>query len=184
MLVWQNLIVTFVAATLLIGAETTTSVSIKGVHLCCGSCSDSAEAALEGLKGITKAGTDRNTKLIAFQAATKEDAIAALKSLAKEGFYGAATFGKDELKWPDSGAKKGQKVPTVVIENVHLCCGACVTGAKEALEKLASADEIDIDRNAALITVKGKELDEADVIAALNKGGFYGKVKREEKKKK
>ena len=184
MLVWQNVIVTFVAATLLIAADKTTSVAIKGAHLCCGSCSEAAEAALEGLKGITKAGTDRNTKLIAFQAATKEDAIEALKALAKEGFYGSATFGKEEMKWPDSGAKKGVKVTTVVIERVHLCCGACVTGSKEALEKLASATEIDIDRNAEIITVKGKELDEADVIGALNKGGFYGKVKREEKKKK
>lgn len=184
MLVWQNVIVSFVAATLFFAADQTTSVSIKGVHLCCGSCSDSAEAALEGLKGITKAGTDRNTKLIAFQAATKEDALEALKSLAKEGFYGTATFGKEELKWPDSGAKKGQKVTTVVIEGVHLCCGACVTGSKDALEKLASATEIDIDRNAEIITVKGKELDEAEVIGALNKGGFFGTVKREEKKKK
>ena len=139
---------------------------------------------MEGLKGITKAGTDRNTKLIAFQAATKEDAIAALESLAKEGFYGTATFGKEEMKWPDSGAKKGVKVPTVVVEGVHLCCGACVTGAKEALEKLPNAAEIDIDRTSEIITVKGKELDEAEVIAALNKGGFYAKIKREEKKKK
>ena len=76
------------------------------------------------------------------------------------------------------------KVTTVVIEGVHLCCGACVTGSKEALEKLAAASEIDIDRNAEIITVKGKELDETEVIGALNKGGFYGKVKREEKKKK
>jgi len=183
MLVWQNVIVTFLAATLLIAADKTTSVSIKGVHLCCASCSSGAEAALEGLKGISKTGTDRNTKLIAFQAETKEDAIAALNSLAKEGFYGTAMFGKEELKWPDSGAKKGQKVPTVVIEGVHLCCGACVTGSKEALEKLVNATEIDIDRNAEIITVKGKELDEAEVIAALNKGGFYGKIKRDEKKK-
>lgn len=183
MLVWQNVIVTFLAATLLIAADKTTSVSIKGVHLCCASCSSGAEAALEGLKGISKAGTDRNTKLIAFQAETKEDAIVALNSLAKEGFYGTAMFGKEELKWPDSGAKKGQKVPTVVIQGVHLCCGACVTGSKEALEKLANATEIDIDRNAEIITVKGKELDEAEVIAALNKGGFYGKIKRDEKKK-
>lgn len=184
MLVWQNLVVTIVTAFLLVGAEGTTSVAIKGVHLCCGSCSSGAEAALEGLKGISKTGTDRNTKLIAFQAATKADAIAALESLAKEGFYGTATFGKEELKWPDSGAKKGVKVPTVVVEGVHLCCGACVTGAKEALEKLPNAGEIDIDRTSEIITVKGKELDEAEVIAALNKGGFYAKIKREEKKKK
>ena len=184
MLLWQNVLIACVAATLLVAADKTTSVTIKGVHLCCSSCSEGAEAALEGLKGITKAGTDRNTKLIAFQAETKDDALAALKALAKEGFYGTALFGKEELKWPESGAKKGQKVPTVMIEGVHLCCGACVTGAKEALEKLEGASGISIDRNTEIITVNGKELDEIAVVSALNKGGFFGTVKRAEEKKK
>lgn len=182
MLFWQNALYTFLAAALIVAAPQPQDVTIKGVHLCCGSCSDGAEAALEGLKGITKAGTDRNTKLISFQAESKEAALEALKSLAKEGFYGTATFGKDELKWPESGAKKGEKVSTIVIEGVHLCCGACVTGSKEALEKVPGATEIDVDRNAQIITVRGKEIDEVATIAALNKGGFFGKIKREEKK--
>lgn len=183
MLLWQNAVMACAATILVVGAQPTTEVTIKGVHLCCQSCSDGADAALEGIKGVSKPGNDRNTKLISFQAESKEAALEGIKSLAKEGFYGTASFGKEELKWPDSGAKKGNKVPTVVIEGVHLCCGSCVTGAKEALEKLAGASEIDIDRNAEKITVKGKELDEVAVIAALNKGGFFGTVKHDEKKK-
>lgn len=183
MLLWQNAVITFIAATLIVSAQKTTDVTVKGVHLCCGSCSDSADAALEGIKGISKPGNDRNTKVITFQAESKDAAVEALKSLAKEGFYGTATFGKEELKWPESGAKKGNKVPAVVIEGVHLCCGSCVTGAKEAFEKFEGATEIDVDRTGKKITVKGKELDEAAVIAALNKAGFFGKVQREEKKK-
>src|SRR4051812_3831478 len=126
MLLWQN-VLTCVAAILIAGGAPTTEVTIKGVHLCCQSCSDGAESALEGIKGVSKPGTDRNTKLITFQAESKEAAQEGIKALAKEGFYGTALFGKEELKWPDSGAKKGNKVPTVVIEGVHLCCGACVT---------------------------------------------------------
>jgi len=164
-------------------ADKTTGVTIKGVHLCCSSCSSGAESALQDLKGISKIGVDRNTKLISFDAESKEDATNALKALANDGFYGTAALGKEELKWPDSGAKKGQKVPTVVIEGVHLCCGACVTGVKEALENVPGATEIDVDRNAERVTVKGKEMDEVAVIAALNKGGFFGKIPREEKKK-
>ncbi len=183
MLLWQNAVLTCVAAALIAFADKSTEVTVKGVHLCCQSCSDGADAALEGIKGVTKPGNDRNTKLITFQAESKEAALEGIKSLAKEGFYGTATFGKEELTWPDSGAKKGNKVPTVVIEGVHLCCGSCVTGAKEALAKLDGAAEIKIDRQAEVITVSGKELDEAVVIAALNKGGFYGTVKHKEKKK-
>lgn len=182
MLLWQNAVVS-VAAILIVGFAPTTEVTVKGVHLCCQSCSDGAESALEGIKGVSKPGTDRNTKLITFQAESKDAALEGIKSLAKEGFYGTALYGKEELKWPDSGAKKGNKVPTVVIEGLHLCCGACVTGAKEALEKLEGASEIQVDRTAEKITVTGKELDEAVVISALNKGGFFGTIKREEKKK-
>ncbi len=183
MLFWQNAVITCVAASFVVAAQKTTEVTVKGVHLCCQSCSDGADAALEGIKGVSKPGNDRNTKLITFQAESKDAALEGIKSLAKEGFYGTATYGKQELTWPDSGAKKGNKVPTVVIEGVHLCCGSCVTGAKEALAKLDGAAEIKVDRTAEIITVSGKELDEAVVVAALNKGGFFGKVKREEKKK-
>ncbi|MDB5385160.1 MAG: putative metal-binding protein [Planctomycetaceae bacterium] len=164
-------------------ADKPTGVTIKGVHLCCGSCSSGAQAALQDVKGIAKIGIDRNTKLISFDADSKDAANAALKALAEDGFYGTATFGKEELKWPDSGAKKGEKVPTIVIEGVHLCCGSCVTGVKEALEKVAGASEIDVDRNAEKVTLKGKEMDEVAVIAALNKGGFFGTIQHEEKKK-
>lgn len=171
-----------VSASIIGFADKTTGVAIKGVHLCCGSCSSLAEAALQDVKGISKVGVDRNTKLISFEAESKDAANDALKALADDGFYGTATFGKDELKWPDSGAKKGEKVPTVVLEGVHLCCGACVTGVKEALEKVAGATEIDVDRNAERVTIKGKEMDEVAVITALNKGGFFGRIPREEKK--
>ena len=49
---------------------------------------------------------------------------------------------------------------------------------------IAVPQGIDVAISAESITVKGKELDETEVIGALNRGGFYGKVKREEKKKK
>lgn len=172
-----------ITASVLGFADKTTTVSVKGVHLCCASCSSGAEAALQDLKGITKIGVDRNTKLISFEAESKDAAAEAIKALAEDGFYGTATYGKEELKWPDAGAKKGEKVPTVVIEGVHLCCGACVTGVKDALEKVAGATEINVDRNAERVTIQGKELDEVAVIAALNKGGFYGKIAGTEKKK-
>jgi mercuric ion binding protein len=174
---------TVVVASVFGFADKTTGVTIKGVHLCCGSCSSGAQAALQDVKGITKIGVDRNTKLISFDADSKDSANAALKALAEDGFYGTAAFGKDELKWPESGAKKGEKVATIVIEGVHLCCGACVTGVKDALEKVAGATEIDVDRNAEKVTLKGKEMDEVAVIAALNKGGFFGTIEHDEKKK-
>jgi periplasmic mercuric ion binding protein len=183
MMLWQNTLLTLVATGLLVSAQKTTEVSVKGVHLCCESCSDGADSALEGIKGVSQAANDRKAKTITFQAESKEAALEGLKSLAKEGFYGTATYGKEELKWPESGAKKGAKVPTVVIESVHLCCGACVTGVKEALAKLEGSPDIEVDRKAQRITVKGKDLDEVAVISALNKAGFFGTVKHEGEKK-
>lgn len=183
-MLWQNTSLVLVAASMLMFVEAKAQVTVSKVHLCCQSCSDGADSALEGIDGITNAKNDRKAKTITFEAANKDAAEAALKALAKDGFYGEAKFGTSttELKWPESGAKKDTKAATVVIESVHLCCGACVTGAKDALAKAEGVSEVDVDRKAGKITVKGKDLAETKVVAALNKAGFFGSVKHEDKK--
>jgi copper chaperone CopZ len=89
-----------------------------------------------------------------------------------------ATLDKKELKFPESGAEKGKKVNSLTIEGVHLCCGQCVTLAQEALKGLPGADKVEIDRAGKSVTITGAEIDQAAAIAALNKGGFHGKLKK------
>lgn len=176
--VWMQRVSLVCVALLLLGADKAAEVSVKGVHLCCGACVRDANAALKDLKGISDVGIDRNTKLIKFKADSKDAAKEAIQALADGGFYGVAKFGDDKLEFPDHGAKKGTKVSEITFEGVHLCCGACVTGAKEAVQDIPGAAEVQVDRNAGTVTVKGKEIDQLVATEALLKGGFFGTVKK------
>lgn len=152
-------------------------VTVKGVHLCCGACVSTVGKTLKTVKGVSGATCDRNSKIVTFQAADGKAAQAGILALAKAGFHGKATHGKTTIAFPKSGAKKGVKANTVTLNGVHLCCGACVTGARKAFAKLDSVGTIDIDRSAKTITLKGKGISVTDAVAALNKSGFHGTLK-------
>lgn len=69
---------------------------------------------------------------------------------------------------------------TVKLENVHLCCGACVRGAQAALGKVEGLTaKVDQDSESVTLTA-----DKAEVlkkgIAALQGAGFYGKSDKAE----
>ena len=155
-------------------------VTIKGVHLCCGSCVTAVDEALTGIDGVTKPAADRNSGIVTFKAADAKAAEAGIKSLADAGFYGEATHDDKKTAFPDAGAKKGAKSNSITFTGVHLCCGACVKGAQAAVEKIPNASSFDIDRNAKSITIRGSDIVVTDALAALNKAGFYGKIKKDE----
>lgn len=153
-------------------------VTVKGVHLCCGACVRDAGDALKGIEGVSQPTANRDSKVVAFKAADDKAAQAGIEALANAGFHGTATHGDKELPFPASGAKKGEKADAVTITGVHLCCGACVTGAQKALDGLEGVTAIDIDRNEETVKLTGKSIDVSAAIDALNKGGFHGTVKK------
>lgn len=152
------------------------TVTVKGVHMCCGGCQGIAEAALTDLTGVDKVVCDLNTKAIEFTAADEKAVAVGLKALAEAGFYGKATHEKKPVALPDSGAKKGVKSNTVLLEGVHLCCTACVTASHKALIEVKGVTVIDVDRNAKSIKLTGDAIDNVEVIDALNKAGFFGQI--------
>lgn len=157
-------------------------VSISNVHLCCGSCVAAVDEALADLKGITDVGADQNTKTIRFSASDDKAAEAGIAALAKHGFFGQAKHGGKKLEFPSTGAKKGEKTNQVVLHGVHLCCGACVTGAKKSLEDVPGLSEILVDRAGGKITLKGAGMETTKIFAALNAGGFYASLKPADEK--
>lgn len=157
------------------------TVSVKGVHLCCGGCQSIADAALSEVQGISGISCDLNTKVISFKPDSDKTAEAGIKALAKAGFYGTATHDKKALTFPDSGAKKGAKSNSVVMTGVHLCCTACVTASQKALENVKGVTLIDIDRNEKTIKLTGDAIVIPDAVAALNKAGFYCALQQPQK---
>lgn len=181
-----RLLTTAALAVLMVSASTTVraeQVTVKGAHLCCGACQARANKALEGLKGVTKASVDRNARVITFLASDKNAAALGINSLAKAGFYGAATHGKEPAKFPASGARKGIRRAKVTVEGLHLCCDACVVGAQKAVRSVRGVKAIEIDRKLRTIRLLGSRISQLDAIAALNKAGFYARIPVKKKKK-
>lgn len=154
------------------------NVTVKGVHLCCGACVAGAQKALDPVDGVTNVAADRNSKIVTFDATGKEAAQNGVNALAKAGFHGTATHGDEKLEFPASGVKPGEKADVVTFTGVHLCCGACVTGAQQALQNVKALKAINIDRKERLIRLEGAEIDVVEAVTALNDGGFHGTVVR------
>ena len=159
-------------------------VRIKGVHLCCGACVAGVDDALEEVKDISDVAADRNGKVVVFTAKDAKVAEAGIKALAEAGYYGRAAVGDKDVKFPATGVKKDTKTNSIVLGNVHLCCGSCVTDAQKALEKVEGLNQIAIDRNEETITLKGKSIDVNKAIGALNNAGFYAKPAKKKKEPK
>ncbi len=152
------------------------TVTVKGVHMCCGGCKSLAESALADLTGVDKVVCDLNTKAIEFKAADEKAVARGIKALAEAGFYGKASHQKKAVAFPKSGAKKGVKSNVVLLSGVHLCCTACVTASHKALLKVKGVAVIDIDRNAKSIKLTGDAMDPLQIVEALNRAGFFGQI--------
>lgn len=162
-----------VCALIAAAAPRTSIVQVKGVHLCCGGCLGIADDALSEVDGVSAASSDLNTKVITFTVADQKSAEAGIQALAKAGFFGTATLDKMPLKYPESGAKQGEKSNSFVLQGIHLCCTSCVTASQKALEDLDGVTLIDIDRNEKTIKLTGSSIGVPEAVAALNKAGFY-----------
>jgi len=156
------------------------TVTVKGVHMCCGGCQAIAEEALSDLAGVDKVVCDLNTKGIEFTATDEKAVKAGIVALAEAGFHGKADHDKKPLTFPESGAKKGKKANSVLLSGVHLCCTACVTASHKALIEVKGVTVIDIDRNAKTIKLTGDAMDTLEVVDALNRAGFYGQLGKKE----
>jgi mercuric ion binding protein len=177
---WITSVLCAISATSLWGGE----VSVSHVHLCCGSCLSAVDDALSDVAGVSDVAADQNTKTIRFTAADDKAAEAGIKALARHGFFGQAKHGSKKLEFPPSGAKMGEKSNLIELYGVHLCCGACVTGAKKALENVGGLSAIEIDRAGGKITLNGAGMETTKALDALNAGGFYALLKKNEEPKK
>lgn len=151
---------------------TADEVTVENVHLCCGRCLKDAKDALTGVEGVSKIRVNKTEERILFEATGKDAAHAALKSLAKSGFYG-----KPSLDGPDFKVEKDAKRDSVSITGLHLCCGGCINGAKDALAQVAGVEGTEVAAKQGKITLSGKDIQLAGVLKALHEAGFHGEVK-------
>jgi mercuric ion binding protein len=148
------------------------TVTISDVHLCCDSCVKGAAKAVgsvDGAKGVI----DKTTKVIILSGPDTATVQKAADALTKAGFFGVSSDAS--IKIDASTGAKGEKVQSLKVEGVHLCCGKCVKAVNAALKDVSGVTTNNAAKGVAFFTVTG-DFTDSDVFAALQKAGLTGKV--------
>ena len=163
------------ALTASVHAETT--ITMTGVHNCCGSCA----------KGITKAGSigegvtidvPEKSTTVTITSKKKGDAMKAAEAIIAAGYFGKIEGGEPSKSASKSTAstKPEAKMTKATVSGVHLCCKKCETAAANAVKTVPGITKSDIVAKATSFTVEG-EFTKSELEAALNAAGFAGDIK-------
>jgi copper chaperone CopZ len=148
------------------------SVKLSDVHLCCPSCVKGVEKAVGPVHGVTaKADMDEGTvELTGPDTATVQKAVDALTVA---GYYGKSSDAS--VKVNSATGAKDQKVQSLQVEGVHLCCGKCVKSVNTALSSVPGVTANTAAKGAKSFTVTG-DFNDKEVFDALQKAGLTGKA--------
>jgi copper chaperone CopZ len=164
----------FAAILLSAGLAMASGVEVKGPHICCKQCVSVVGKILEKVDGVSDVSADAKTKTVKFTAKDSAAAKAGFKALVNGGFFGVATEDGKEIKLDIASAKKGEKVESITVKDVHVCCGQC----QKAVNKTFEGSKVTYTGTGAQRTVRieGAGLEASAVLEALRKAGFNGKI--------
>jgi len=152
------------------GAET--HAKITNIHICCKSCVTGIEKAVGEVPGA-KVEVDQDAGAVTLTGADAATVQKAADAMVAAGYFGKCDDSAVKLN-PTSGAK-GQKVQSLKIEGVHLCCGKCVKAVDRAVKSVPGAKEQTATKGAKSFEVSG-DFNDQELITALQKEGLTGKV--------
>jgi len=148
------------------------TVKISDVHLCCKGCVTGAEKAVGTVEGV-KAEVDQaggTVTLTGSDAASVQKGAAALM---KAGYFGKSS--DSHVKMDTRTGAKGEKVQSLKVEGVHLCCAKCVKAVDHAIKSVPGVKEHTATKGAESFEVTG-DFNDKEVFTALQKEGLTGKV--------
>ena len=170
----KNIIVSLIASLALTSPVWAGDVSDKltDVHLCCPSCVKGVQKAVGEVPGVTATASqdDGTVTLTGPDNATVQKAADALVAA---GYFGKSSDPAIKMK-TQTGAKN-QKVKSLEIEGVHLCCGKCVKAVSTALGEVSGVTGNTATKGAKSFVVNG-DFNDQDVFAALQKAGLTGQA--------
>ncbi len=155
--------------------EGETTVTLKGVHLCCGDCVDAVAKIGSDETNPIPAGVvitgDRKEGAIVVKAPTGKDAQAALRAVVSAGFYGVSDH--EAVKIADLRADDFT-ADTMVVRDAHLCCGGCVRAFNKAVESVEGVENSEAKTGSSRVQISGKGFKPYEVLKALREAGFGG----------
>lgn len=147
------------------------SAKITDVHLCCKGCVNGVEKAMAKVDGA-KAEVDADNGTVTLTGPDKATVQKAADALIKAGYFGKTDSG---IKLDASTGASDQKVQTLKIEGVHLCCGKCVKAVDRAVKAVPGAKEHTAVKGAKSFEVTG-DFNDKEFFTALQKEGLTGQV--------
>ena len=159
------------ALTASLRAETT--LTMTGVHNCCGSCSKGITKAGSIGEGVTVTVPDKGMT-VTIVSKKKGDAKKAAEAIIAAGYYGKIE-GEESASKPAAAAKPEAKMTKATVSGVHLCCKKCEVAAANAVKTVSGITKSDIVAKATSFTVEG-EFTKSELTAALNAAGFAGVI--------
>lgn len=170
----KSLFASLVAACALAVSAPAADVSVKlsAVHLCCAGCVKGVQAAAGEVQGVT-ASADQDEGTVSLAGPDPATLQKAVDAVVAAGYFGKSSDAAIKVS-ADTGAK-GQKVQSLQIEGVHLCCGKCVKAVTDALSSVTGVKANTAAKGAKTFTVTG-DFNDKEVLAALQKAGLTGKV--------
>lgn len=148
------------------------STKLSGVHLCCGSCVKGVEAAVAKVPGATVT-VDKDAGTVSLGGADKATVQKAADALVAAGYFGKSS--DPTIKVSARTGAKGQKVESLKVNNVHLCCGKCVTAVNDALKSVEGVKANTAAKGVESFEVTG-DFNDKEVFTALQTAGLTGKV--------
>jgi periplasmic mercuric ion binding protein len=148
------------------------TVTLSKVHLCCDKCVKGVNKTVSSVDGVTAVAskTEHTIVLTAADSATLQKAVDAL---VKDGFFGESS--DPSIKVDATTGAKGEKVQTLKVKGVHLCCPSCVKAVNKALADVPGVTGNTCAKGAESFEVTG-DFKDSDVFDALQKAGLTGKV--------
>src|SRR5262249_39922080 len=145
------------------------------VHLCCQSCVKGVQAAVGKVPEATAA-CDKDEGTVTLTGPNKATVQKAVDALVAGGYFRKRS--EPSIKVTAHHKAKGQKVQSLQVEGVHLCCGKCVTAVNDALGSVPGVKGNTAAKGAKSFTVTG-DFQDADVFSALEKAGLSGQAGKE-----
>jgi periplasmic mercuric ion binding protein len=148
------------------------TVTLSKVHMCCGKCVNIAQKTVALVDGAS-AVADKTNQTVVITASDLATAQKAVDALINAGFFGEC---KDEgIKINADTGAKGDKVQTLKVKGVHLCCPSCVKAVNKALKDVPGVTGNTAAKGVEVFEVTG-DFKDSDVFDALQKAGLTGTV--------
>jgi copper chaperone CopZ len=171
----MKIFASFVAMTFALGLSVQAadvSVKLTDVHLCCQSCVKGVQKAVAKVDGVTVT-ADREASTVTLTGPDNATVQKGLDAVVAAGYFGKSSDSAFTVT-AVTGAKD-QKVQTLQVEGVHLCCDKCVKSVNKALDKVSGVKENTAAKGAKTFTVTG-DFSDKELFDALQSAGLTGKV--------